>query len=307
MSVDNRLGTFGSAASGRAQPLARPTRWPGGSPGKLVRLVAIYAASLLIAATTMIPVLWMIKTSFETQEFIHSLQVQFWPIQFTWQNYVDVLANPNALILRSTLNSIVVALASTVLNLAITATAGYALSRFEFRGKSIFALYLLLFYMIPGNLLLIGLFVMLAKLQLLNQQAGLVITYAALGIPLAVWWLKGYFDSIPVEIEEQAMIDGCSRLGALRRVIVPLSLPGVAAVGIIQFVNSWNEFQLALTIIQTNTLQVLPVRIINFMGFQRTDWGPTMAFSVMVAIPAVILFAIVQRNMINGLMSGFSK
>ena len=307
MSVENSLGTLGSAAIGQAQTGERAMRWPGGSPSKLLRLVAIYAVGLLIVATTMIPVLWMIKTSFETQEFIHSAQIQFWPIQFTWQNYVDVLNNPNALIFRSAFNSIIVALASTLLNLAITATAGYALSRFDFRGKAIFGLYLLLFYMIPGNLLLIGLFVMLAKLHLLNQQAGLVITYAALGIPLAVWWLKGYFDSIPVEIEEQAMIDGCSRIGALRRVIVPLALPGVAAVGIIQFVNSWNEFQLALTIIQTNTLQVLPVRIINFMGFQRTDWGPTMAFSVMVAIPAIILFAIVQRNMITGLMSGFSK
>ena len=307
MSVENRLSTPGPAAGSRARTGTRVTRWPGGSPRKTIRLVVIYALSLLIVATTMIPVLWMMKTSFETPEFIHSLQIQFWPIQFTWQNYLNVLSNPNALVLRSAFNSIVVALSATILNLAITATAGYALSRFDFRGKALFGLYLLLFYMIPSNLLLIGLFVMLARLHLLNQQLGLVITYAALGIPLAVWWLKGYFDAIPVEIEEQAMIDGCSRLGALRRVIVPLALPGVAAVGIIQFVDCWNEFQLALTIIQTNTLQVLPVRIINFMGFQRTDWGPTMAFSVMVAIPAIILFAIVQRNMISGLMSGFSK
>jgi ABC-type glycerol-3-phosphate transport system permease component len=307
MSIESRLNTLVPSGGSRARGDAGLIRWPGGSPRKTIRLVAIYALSLLIVATTMIPVLWMIKTSFETTEFIHSLQIQFWPIQFTWQNYLDVLSNPNALVFRSAYNSMVVALAATILNLAITATAGYALSRFDFRGKSIFGLYLLLFYMIPRTLLLIGLFVMLARLHLINQHFGLVITYAAVGIPLAVWWLKGYFDSILVEIEEQAMIDGCSRLGALRRVIVPMALPGVAAVGIIQFVNSWNEFQLALTIIQTNTLQVLPVRIINFMGFQRTDWGPTMAFSVMVAIPAVILFAIVQRNMINGLMSGFGK
>ncbi len=168
-------------------------------------------------------------------------------------------------------------------------------------------MYLLMFYMIPRTLLLIGMFVMLAKLRLINQHMGLVITYAALGIPLAVWWLKGYFDSIPVEIEEEAMVDGCSRLGALWHVVVPLALPGVAAVGMIQFVDFWNEFQLALTIIQTDTLQLLPVRIVNFMGFQRTDWGPTMAFSVMVVVPAVILFGFAQRHMISGLMSGFSK
>jgi ABC-type glycerol-3-phosphate transport system permease component len=274
---------------------------------EIVRLVVIYALSVLIITTTMLPVIWMIKTSFETPEFMHSLQIQFWPIKFTWQNYLNVLNNPHAMIGRSALNSIVVASLATILNLAITASAGYAMSRFEFRGKSMFGMYLLLFYMIPRTLLLIGMFVMLARLRLINNHMGLVITYAALGIPLAVWWLKGYFDSIPVEIEEEAMVDGCSRLGALWHVILPLSLPGLAAVGIIQFVDFWNEFQLALTIIQTDTLQLLPVRIVNFMGFQRTDWGPTMAFSVLVVIPSVILFAIAQRHMISGLMSGFSK
>lgn len=274
---------------------------------KALRLLIIYTLSCLIVAITIIPVLWMVKTSFETPEFMHSLQIRFWPIKFTWQNYQAVLNNPNALILRSAYNSLSVAFFATLLNLAFTASAGYALSRFEFRGKAVFGLYLLLFYMIPRTLLLIGMFVMLARLHLINQHLGLVITYAALGIPLAVWWLKGYFDSIPVEIEEQAMIDGCSRLGALWRVIVPLALPGVAAVGMITFVDCWNEFQLALTIIQTNTLQLLPVRIVNFMGFQRTDWGPTMAFSVLVSVPALILFAFAQRRMISGLMSGFSK
>jgi multiple sugar transport system permease protein len=303
MSIPNRLSSFGRAARGRSNSVLTA----GIRPRKAARLVLIYALSFLIVATTMIPVLWMVKTSFETPQFMHDLHIQFWPIQFTWQNYLNVLTNPHAMIFRSAFNSLVVAVSATVLNLAITATAGYALSRFEFRGKALFGLYLLLFYMIPRTLLLIGMFVMLARLHLINQHLGLIITYAAAGIPLAVWWLKGYFDSIPVEIEEQAMIDGCSRLGALRRVIVPLALPGVAAVGIIQFVDCWNEFQLALTIISTNTLMLLPVRIINFMGFQRTEWGATMAFSVLVAIPAIILFAIAQRNMISGLMSGFSK
>ena len=161
--------------------------------------------------------------------------------------------------------------------------------------------------MIPGTLILIGMFVLLAKLNLINTYLGLVIAYAVGGIPLSVWWLKGYFDTIPVEVEEQGMIDGCNRLGALFRIIVPLALPGLTAVGLFQFVGAWNEFMLALTIIQTDTLQLLPVRIINFMGFQRVDWGPTMAFSVLVAIPAIFLFIGAQKQMISGLMSGFTK
>jgi len=306
VSISNELTRNGSVSE-RPRTAERLVKSPGLPLGKATRLAAIYAACLLISAVTMIPVLWMLKTSFETTQFIHSQQIQFWPIQFTWEHYLNVLNNPHALVFRSAFNSLSVATMATLLNLMITASAGYALSRFEFRGKALFGLYLLLYYMIPRTLLLIGMFVMLARLHLINQHLGLVITYAAAGIPLAVWWLKGYFDAIPVEIEEQAMIDGASRLGALRHIILPLALPGVAAVGVIQFVDAWNEFQLALTIIQTNELQLLPVRIVNFMSFQRTDWGPTMAFSVMVAIPAIILFAIVQRNMISGLMSGFGK
>ena len=273
----------------------------------LIRLAVLYILASVFLIISLVPILWMVKTSFETPEFMRSAQIQFWPIKFTLENYRSVLNNPNAMIARSTLNSLIVSTGATLLNLVVTASAAYAMSRFDFRGKVLFGIFLLLFYMIPGTLLLIGTFVLLAKMHLINNLMGLVIAYAAGGIPLSVWWLKGYFDTIPVEIEEQAMIDGCTRLGALKSVIVPLALPGVVAVGIFQFVGAWNEFMVALTIIQSDNLQLLPVRIVNFMGFQRVEWGPTMAFSVIVAIPAVILFTIVQRNMVTGLMSGFTK
>jgi ABC-type glycerol-3-phosphate transport system permease component len=271
------------------------------------RLVVLYLLSILLAIVCLFPIMWMVKTSFETAQAMRSAQIQFWPLEPTLKNYTSVLSNPNAAIGRSTLNSIIVATFSTLLNLVITTTAGYALSRFEFRGKVIFGMYLLLIYMIPRTLMLIGMFMMLAALHLLNNWMGLILTYAAGGIPLSVWWLKGYFDSIPVEIEEEAMVDGCGRLGALWRVIMPLALPGIVTVGIFQFVDGWNEFMMALTIIQDPKLQVLPVQIVNFMGFQRVEWGPVMAFSVIVAIPAIILFAIAQRGIVSGLMSGFTK
>ncbi len=271
------------------------------------RLVILYLLAVLVAIICLFPIMWMVKTSFETAQSMRSAQIQFWPLEPTLKNYISVLSNPNAAIGRSTMNSIIVATFSTILNIVITTTAGYALSRFEFRGKVMFGMYLLLVYMIPRTLMLIGMFMMLAALHLLNNWMGLILTYAAGGIPLSVWWLKGYFDSIPVEIEEEAMVDGCGRLGALWRVIMPLALPGVITVGIFQFVESWNEFMMALTIIQSPKLQVLPVQIVNFMGFQRVEWGPVMAFSVIVAIPAIILFAIAQRGIVSGLMSGFTK
>jgi multiple sugar transport system permease protein len=135
----------------------------------------------------------------------------------------------------------------------------------------------------------------------------LIIDYAAIGIPLATWWLKGFFDAIPVEIEEQAMVDGSTRLGALRQVILPLAVPGVTAVTIFMFVDAWNEYMIALTVISSAQLRPLPVQITNFMGIGRVEWGPVMAFSMIVATPAVILFALAQRHIVSGLMSGFSK
>jgi len=275
--------------------------------GAALRLVVLYAISGAVALVCLIPILWLLKTSFESREFVRDAQIQFWPIQPTLENYRDVITNPHAIMGRSMLNSLIVASLSTLLNVAITASAGYAMSRFEFKGKLVFGAYLLLLYMIPRTLVFIGMFLMLARLHLINSLMGLVITYAAGGIPLSTWWLKGYFDAVPVEIEEQGMIDGCGRLGTLWRLVVPLALPGVAAVAIFQFIESWNEFMMALAIIQSPELRTLPTQIVYFMGFQRTDWGPTMAFSVIVAIPAIIMFAFTQRNLVSGLMSGFSK
>jgi ABC-type glycerol-3-phosphate transport system permease component len=274
---------------------------------KAGRLVLLYFLAGLVALICLIPIIWMAKTSFETTQFMRSSQIQFWPIKPTLANYLNVLNNPNAAIGRSMLNSLIVSTLATLLNLAITATAAYAMSRFKFRGKIIFAMYLLVFYMIPGTLVLIGMFVMLARLHLVNNWIGLILIYAVGGIPLSTWWLKGYFDSIPIEIEESAMVDGCNRLDALWKVVLPLAVPGVVAVGIFQFVGSWNEFMMALTIIQNPKLQLLPVQIVNFMGAQRIEWGPVMAFSVIVAIPAVILFAVAQRGIVNGMMSGFTR
>jgi len=274
---------------------------------KVGRLVIQYILATLVALICLVPIIWMVKSSFETAQWMRSSRIQFWPIEPTLINYKNVLNNPNAAIGRSMLNSLIVSSLATLLNLVITATAGYAMSRFKFKGKIIFAMYLLIFYMIPGTLALIGMFVILARLHLLNNWIGLILIYAVGGIPFSTWWLKGYFDSIPIEIEEEAMVDGCNRLEALWRVVLPLAMPGVVTVGIFQFVGCWNEFMLALTIIQNPKLQLLPVQIINFMGYQRVEWGPVMAFSVIVAIPAVILFAIAQRGIVSGMMSGFTR
>jgi multiple sugar transport system permease protein len=271
------------------------------------RTILVYALLIVITIFCIAPLAWIMKTSFETTQYIRNPQVQWVPIKPTLEHYREVLTNPRAMVGRAFLNSLLVASSSTFLSVMITVMAGYALSRFKFRGKFLFSTYLILINMIPGTLMLIALFIMLAKLHLLNSYPGLILIYASGGIPLATWMLKGYFDSIPIELEEAAMIDGCTRGGAIRRIILPLALPGIVAVAMFNFMGNWNEFMMALTVMQKPELRTLPVQIITFMGFQRVEWGPIMAYSVIVGLPVAILFLYAQRHLVGGLTAGFTK
>jgi len=274
---------------------------------RALRLVVCYALLILITLFCVFPLAWILKTSFESPQYIRNPQIQWLPIQPTLDNYREVLTNPRAMIGRSFMNSLFVSGVATLFSVAMTTLAGYAMSRFRFRGKFIFSVYLVLINMIPGTLILISMFVLLIRLHLVNTYWGLMAFYASADIPLATWMLKGYFDSIPVDMEEQAMIDGATRLGALRHIIAPLALPGIVAVSIFVFMGSWNEFMAALTILQKQEMRTLPVQIINFMGFQRVEWGPVMAYSIIVGLPVGLLFAVAQRRLVGGLTAGFTK
>jgi multiple sugar transport system permease protein len=274
---------------------------------KALRMGIIYALLTVIVVFCVFPVLWIVKTSFESPQFIRNPRIQWVPLEFTLDNYDSVISNPRAMIKRSFFNSVLVSTTATVFSLIITALAGYAMSRYMFRGKFAFSMYLILINMIPGTLILVSMFILLIRLRLVNSYWGLIAFYAARGIPLATWMLKGYFDSIPVVLEEQALLDGANRVQAIRHIILPLAMPGIAAVGLFIFMGNWNEFMAALTILQNPELRTLPVQIINFMGFQRIEWGPIMAYSVIVGLPVAIVFLIVQSRMVSGLTAGFSK
>ncbi len=272
-----------------------------------LRLGITYVLLGIIVLFCVFPVLWIVKTSFESPQFIRNPQIQWVPLQFTLDNYDEVLTNPRAMIGRSFVNSVLVATTATVFAVAMTTLAGYAMSRYRFRGKFLFSMYLILINMIPETLILVSMFILLIRVRLVNSYWGLIAFYAAGGIPLATWMLKGYFDSIPIDLEEQAMIDGASRVGAIRHIILPLALPGIAAVGLFIFMGNWNEFMAALTILQNPELRTLPVQIVNFMGFQRVEWGPVMAYSVIVGLPVAFVFMFVQTRIVGGLTAGFTK
>lgn len=272
-----------------------------------VENVICYFVLTVIVIFCVAPIIWIIKTSFETPQVILNTDIQWWPIQPTFENYIDVLTNPNAMIGRAFLNSLIVSLSATVLALTMTTMAGYALSRWNFKGKTQFNIFLLMVNMVPGTLILISMFVILRRLALINTHFGLILFYISTGLTLATWMLKGYFDSIPIEIEEQAKIDGASHLQVIRRIIFPLALPGIFSTGAYLFLVYWNEYMGAMTFLQKQELRTLPVQIIYFMGFERIEWGPIMAYCVIVMIPSSILFFFAQRNMVAGLTAGYSR
>lgn len=266
-----------------------------------------YLLLLIITIFCIFPIGWILKTSFETPQFIRNPQIQWIPIKFTLDNYINVIKDPNAMIFRSFINSLIVSVSSTLISLVMTTMAGYALSRWKFRGKNELNVYLLLVNMVPGTLILISMFVILNKINMVNTHLGLILFYISTGLTLAIWMLKGYFDSIPIDIEEQAMVDGADRMTVIRKIIMPLALPGIFSTGAYLFLKNWNEYMAATTILQKSELRTLSVQIVNFMGFQRVEWGPIMAYSVIVMLPSSILFFIAQKNMISGLTAGFTK
>lgn len=254
-----------------------------------------------------IPFLWMIKTAFESHDTIFQ-EVPHWiPLAPTLENFQAVLTDPTAGTLLALKNSVIIAIGSAVLGLTLTTLAGYAMSRFRFRGKVLLIMYLLASQMIPGSLTLIVIYVIIAKLGMLNTYQGLILAHGSLAVPFSSLMLKGYFDSIPFELEEQAMIDGCSRLQSLIRIVMPLARPALAAVAMFLFLSGWSDFILALTLITDQATRPISTQIVYWVGLNSTDWGPVMAYSVVTVTPVMVAFVLLQRYIVRGLTAGFSK
>ena len=204
-------------------------------------------------------------------------------------------------------NSLAVAAFTTVGGLTLATTAAYAFSRFRFPGRKTGLLLFLVSQMFPGVLMMVPLYVILSKLGLLNRQAGLVLVYSTTAIPFCVWMLKGYFDTIPKDLEESAVIDGASRLTIFLRIVLPLSAPAVAVTALFSFMTAWNEFILAATFMNAETSFTLPVVLQRYVGEYSTEWGHFAAGAVLVSIPVVGLFYALQKHLVSGLTAGAVK
>jgi ABC-type glycerol-3-phosphate transport system permease component len=262
---------------------------------------ALYGAAAVVGLFAVAPFAWMLLTSIKPDaEILRSTPV-LWPSEPTFARYGEVLDAGFARALR---NSLLVAGATTLAGVTVAALAGYALARFTLPLKRFLLLGVMSVQMFPMVVLIIPLFAVMRRLDLLNSWTGLVIAYLSFTTPLAMWMLKSFLETIPKEMEEAAMSDGATRVGAMIRVVLPLAGPGLAATAIFSFIAAWNEFLFALTFVKKESAKTLPVLLQSFVGRSQADWGLIMAASVLFTLPVIGFFLVVHRRLVEGMVSG---
>ena len=276
------------------------------APRTTLARVALNTAALVVFALCTFPVYWMVSSSLLPQNRIRSTSPTWFPAPGTLSNYRRVLED------GAFLSALRVSLTVTVLTVAVALVfaflAALAVSRFRFRGRRSMVLAVLVIQMVPVEGLFISQYKMLETWQLLNTVAGLTLVYVATVLPFTIWTLRGFVAGVPIELEEAAMVDGCSRLRAFVRVTFPLLAPGLVATGVFGFIQAWNEFTLALVVMTRPDAQTLPVWLRTFSDVNRgTDWGAIMAGSTLLAVPVVVFFLVVQGRMVSGLVAGAVK
>ena len=260
---------------------------------------------LLMVLWTAIPFYWMIATSLKHDKEIYGYEATLIPEKPTLANYATVFREtPYMLYLR---NSVVVAVGSTVLSMIIAVLAAYGIARLDFPGRALLARGLVFTYLVPTSLLFIPMFAMMSAFRLTDSLYGLTIAYLGFDVPFCTWLLMGYFRSVPVELEEAARVDGCNRIGALVRIVLPMSLPALVVVTFFSFTHAWNEFLYAHVFTSTTSARTVTTGLVNFMSQDVFFWGPLMASTVMSALPPVLMFLVFQRWVVKGLTLGGVK
>lgn len=262
----------------------------------------IYVLIGVFLFITLSPLIWILSTSLKPNTEAISFPPKIVPEEPTIDNYFFVLTDPT--LARSLVNSLIVSIGSTVLSVTVSALGGYAFARFDFRGKNIIISIILGLFMIPVVINIIPLYTMLANIGLLNSIVALMLTFQILIVPLNVLLMRNYFETIPKELEEAALIDGCSRLGVLRRITIPLSMPGFVIAAVLSFRFSWNEFILPVVLANRSDSMVFQVALYQFISIYRIEWGYLSAGITLSIIPVLVLMLTFQKQMIKGLTLG---
>lgn len=264
----------------------------------------------LLALFSLLPMVWMFLTSIKTQFAALQYPPQWIPKEPTAQNYRMLLSPTNEVgreFLLYMFNSFWVSLATTIIGLIVAVPAAYAFSRFRFPGRNMLFYAVLLRNMFPAVVFLMPLFIMMRWLGLVNSQWSLVLTYLTFGLPLSIWLLKGFYDNIPISLEQAARIDGATRFQAFLYIVMPLSSPGIIATAIYSFIMAWNEYVYALTFLNDKSRLTLPVGLQRFFAEYATNWPGLMAASFLMSIPVVVLFLFLQKHFVKALTEGAVK
>jgi arabinogalactan oligomer / maltooligosaccharide transport system permease protein len=272
------------------------------SPFRRLWINAILVAACVVA---IYPVLRVFTISLRPGNQLWSTSLNIIPQDATLQNYARLFTDKSFLVWLW--NSVLVTVTVSIIGVALAATSAYAFSRWKFRGRNAGLVFLLTTQMIPGAMLLIPLFLLAARTQMLNTYRGVTLAYVVSAIPFSIWILKGYYDTIPVDLEEAAMIDGATRLGTFRRIILPLSTPALAIVFLFNFMQAWQEFPLAYRIITSDKLSTWTLGINAMQSQFTTEWGMFAAASFLIMIPVLALFLYSAKWLISGLTLGSVK
>ncbi|MFD1387335.1 carbohydrate ABC transporter permease [Oceanobacillus oncorhynchi subsp. oncorhynchi] len=265
-----------------------------------------YILLLIASIYSLFPILWAFLTAIKPGDEVRSANPAFFTSNPTFENFRSVIFETQ--FPKYFLNSVIVSAGSVFLSIIIGVLGAYTLSRLsKAPGTKIFGVSMLLAQMIPVVLLMIPLYRTMMNLGLLDSYLGLIISYTVFAVPIITWMLKGFFDTIPVEIEEAAMIDGCSRIYIIIRIMLPLSVPAIISAGIYALVHAWSEFVLTFTFVSEDSMRTLSTGVFNFMGLWIVDWGRLMAAAILIIIPIAIVFIFIQKYLVSGLTAGSTK
>ena len=251
------------------------------------------------------PFYWLLITSLKDRKAILTKEIQYWPKQITLENYLVLFESSDFHIFLK--NSVLVSSVTGVIVTGLAILGGYAMARYSFRGKNVTVYGLLLTQMIPGVLLLVPMVVLFSKMGLMNTLAGLTLFYVVTNLPFCLLLMRSFFERMPQDLEEAALVDGCGKIRSIVRIVLPLMLPGIFATFVFAFIGAWNELLAAVMFLSSDALKTIPVGLSMFVQNYEVDWGVMTAGGVVALIPSLILFAVVQKYVVAGLTDGAVK
>jgi multiple sugar transport system permease protein len=266
--------------------------------------ILTYGLLAVFVLMVAVPLFWMVTTALKTNKALYE-DFSYLPTSPTIEHFVRVIQRED--LLRNIWNSFAVASTVTVVTVFVSAFAAFSIVRYRYRGREWVGRFILFKYLLPTAMLFVPLYAIVVALGLGNTLQSLMLTYLTITVPFCTWMLMGYFRAIPAELEEHAMVDGCTKIGALFRILLPLSAPGIVASAIFSFTLSWNEFLLALVFTSDHTTMTVPIKLSMMVAGDQYIWGQLMAGAILASVPITILYFIGQRFVVQGLSAGAVK